>query len=36
VIETGGDNGHLECQDVHAPESVKELLVRVGRNHKSS
>ena len=36
VIETGGDSGHLECQDVRNPETIKELLARLQRNHKQT
>lgn len=34
MIETGGDHGHLECQDVRHPEEIKEILTRVGRNQR--
>lgn len=33
-IETGGEGGHLECQDVHDPDAVKELLTRVHHHNK--
>jgi hypothetical protein len=35
IIETGGDHGHIECQDVRDPESVKELLTRVQHHNKN-
>jgi len=34
VIDMGGEHGHLECQDVYNPESVKELLARMHYHNK--
>ncbi len=36
IIEAGGGTGHLECQDVHNPEDVKDLISRVQHHNKNS